>query len=584
MSAGTSIKGAQQNVGRCWTARLWGCSIRSILVAVSLLTVSFIVNNSSVVEKTTTYMGAPSSSSTRLSNNLIMAHKDQYWTKYRSQNLPLGVRIAFQLRDTGEFGIRTDDPCYKEAEDKQRGWNRTMYLPPTLIDVRSARQWEAGLLDSASKSRIGAQEVEDVINDRGGRILDFSTSVATDLKILFLGDSVAAQIGRAFDSAATGIPDIVALAAAKEGGAHVNSTILPPNPRVVIENFSVGGMVRDCIFASAPVRGGGAVAMWRVVKLLSMSRINTATCNSPKGGWNEQQLLNILEHKYNDPKRVEENNNNTVSKIGKFDAVVLRIQLGWMRPGAITHEGIIETIELCRTLIGAETVVIMTINFTNDVHDKNEWKWAAKTNEWIREQARTINQNATSNGSKFRVLVMEFSDFTTQVHWANARTIRAPSGSDETYEYSNLNPPNLSIPNYEQEDEADFLFDRFKKWHVMNKHPHSIPTVCSRMGDKFVLKEENFERRQCERNAIMKDGLHWCMTSVGPRYHAGLSCLLGCVYNDAYEGSTEYEDSNSTIRGMELCERSCNEQFMGLRPIDESWLDQGNTLFSVPGS
>ena len=120
---------------------------------------------------------------------------------------------------------------------------------------------------------------------------------------------------------------------------------------------------------------------------------------------------------------------------------------------------------------------------------------------------------------------MEFSGFTTQVHWANAQTIRAPSGSDETYEYSNLNPPNLSIPNYELEGEADFLFDRFKKWHVMNKHPHSIPTICSRMGDKFVLKEENFERRQCERNAIMKDGLHWCMTSVGPRYHAGKNDL-----------------------------------------------------------
>lgn len=223
----------------------------------------------------------------------------------------------------------------------------------------------------------------------------------------------------------------------------------------------------------------------------------------------------------------------------------------------------------------------MTINFTNDVHNSAEWRWAAEMNNWIREQARTMNREATAAGHRRRVLVLEFSDFTTQVHWANARTIRAPEGGASVYEYPDLAAPDVSLPGYELATEARFLFDRFKPWHAMNKHPHSIPTVCSRMGTPFIHnKEEGFERRTCERNAIMADGLHWCMSSVGPRYHAGLSCLLGCVYNVK---GTEYEGGNGTSIEMEPCERACNAQFMSLRPIEESWMEHGNTLYSVPG-
>ena len=64
-----------------------------------------------------------------------------------------------------------------------------------------------------------------------------------------------------------------------------------------------------------------------------------------------------------------------------------------------------------------------------------------------------------------------------------------------------------------------------------------------------------------------------CMSSVGPRYHAGLSCLLGCVYNRGI--SVEEGD-------LEGCEKACNEQFMSLVPLDESWLSSSTTLFSTP--
>ena len=414
--------------------------------------------------------------------------------------LPEGVRIAFRLRDyaKSEYRIQSDDKCNYGDEDRQRD-NRARDLPPTLVDVRSEHEW----------ARSAALADRDTIG-RGGRYLDFSTSVSTDLKILFLGDSVADQFGHAFDNAAT-------------TEAHLNPNATSPT-RIVLNSFRAGGKMRNCVFASAPVRGGGAVGMWRVVKLFSMRRKGGPTCNTHAGGWNEDQLSSMLEQEFQPA-------NVTSLKIGQYDVVVLRIQLGWMAPSAITKDGLNETISLCRDYIGARTVVVMTINFTNDVHNPGEWAWAASTNDLLREMARTFNENATEHKSEFRVQIMEFSNFTTQVHWANARTIRAPDG--DSFEYPNLLPPEASRHNYDQN--ATFLFDRFKPWHLMNRHPHSIPTVCSHMGEEYIYVNRNFPnpkvemRRGCSYNAIMVDGLHWCMSSVGPRYHAGV-CVVVCDF------------------------------------------------------
>jgi hypothetical protein len=62
---------------------------------------------------------------------------------------------------------------------------------------------------------------------------------------------------------------------------------------------------------------------------------------------------------------------------------------------------------------------------------------------------------------------------------------------------------------------------------------------------------------KCEPNGFSMDGIHWCMESVGGRFVAAISCLLGCVYNQNNESSTT----------IEACERSCNEQFMSLKSM-----------------
>ena len=267
---------------------------------------------------------------TTSSNHLIVTTDSNYWTSNRSPELPDGIRIAIRLSDNGEFGIRTDDPCYKLPHDVKKGHNRMNQLPPTLTDVKSAWQFERGRDASIHEEvhdRIYPRQSEgssSSSSSRGGRYLDFQTDVSTDLRILFLGDSVAEQIGRAFDNAASGHPGDVALKYARE---VLNETSLlfdklPSNPRISLENFHVYGETRSCLFASGPVRGGGYIGMWRVVKLLSTGRKDGPTCNSHAGGWNDKQYKQMVEQEFHPP-----NMTNETITIGKYDAVALRIQL-----------------------------------------------------------------------------------------------------------------------------------------------------------------------------------------------------------------------------------------------------------------
>lgn len=524
-------------------------------VAVLRVDVTVVVsNNFHAATRLSTSPFSTVRSTTTTNEHLKLGDAEKYW----APRLPSGVRIAFRMRDYAkdEFRFQSDELCYNNAKDIHRNHGRTSHLPPTLTDVRSEREWEGGF--SFDHDEVG----------RGGRYLDFSTSVSTDLKILFLGDSVAEQFGRAFDLAST---------------VELHTDPKADNPNRVVHNyFRVYGEVRACLFATAPVRGGGAVGMWRVVKLLSMSRRGFDVCNSKAGGWNDAQLAMIRDQRYRVPATSNANEtelagNITTETIGNFDAVVLRIQLGWMGPGEITESALRETIMLCRDYLGAQTVVVMTINFTNDVHTPHQWAWALETNDKLREMARSFNRNETEYKSKFRVQIMEFANFTTQVLWANARTIRAPDGYAFEYPDLQLRPPNSSVPNYEIG--ADFLFDRFQPWHRNDHHPQSMPSVCGRMTDMFIDPKGRGVRRNCTRNAIMYDGLHWCMSSVGPRYHAGLSCLLGCAYNrENKEGITSVEDDNIQ---REQCERSCNDQFMSLLPINEAWFEKDSILYSV---
>lgn len=79
----------------------------------------------------------------------------------------------------------------------------------------------------------------------------------------------------------------------------------------------------------------------------------------------------------------------------------------------------------------------------------------------------------------------------------------------------------------------------------------------------------------CKRNLISPDGIHWCVETIGPRFTASIACLLGCVYNERPP-----DTSAKGIESLRECERECNNKFMSLTPVDESWIGNGQTFYS----
>ena len=80
------------------------------------------------------------------------------------------------------------------------------------------------------------------------KYFNFIASIQTDLKIMFIGDSISAQFAQAFDSAV--------LDAGQEDHVRAKNTMSVTSPDVV------------CMSISSPIRGGGVSAFWRVTNLL----------------------------------------------------------------------------------------------------------------------------------------------------------------------------------------------------------------------------------------------------------------------------------------------------------------------------
>ena len=131
------------------------------------------------------------------------------------------------------------------------------------------------------------------------------------------------------------------------------------------------------------------------------------------------------------------------------------------------------------------------------------------------------------------------------------------------------------MPDFTQNDGwenqgAAFLLHRYQGIKSM-RHAPSIPMVCAHpIEQPFSTKNET--AGQCFFNKISRDGMHWCIETLGARYSASIACLLGCIYNNGKEQQN----------GMEVrkCEQECNDQFMSLVPVDEGWIGTNTTIYS----
>ena len=309
----------------------------------------------------------------------------------------------------------------------------------------------------------------------------------------------------------------------------------------------------------APTFGGGMNGGWRITGLLSKAAQGLpATKNRPGGGWNYGQVNPFIHHKY-----TYQGQNITVNK--KMEVVVFRVMHGWMKVEEITKERIIEAAELAHSILGAETIIFLTIPFTNNVLDANMYAEICKVNRMILDVAK--NWHTTDHTTT--ILILDYAQYTNHVIWTNGIHLG----------YNISDPLTVKDPQV-FDKEGIFMLERLnqKTW------PPSIPMVCNKMP----TSESGGE--YCERNILFKDGMHFCTETMASRIGAALACLLGCVYNKRESSSvtstvqggddaTEVESERRVLK-IRACERQCNYQFMSVRPIKESWINA--TLASFP--
>lgn len=194
--------------------------------------------------------------------------------------------------------------------------------------------------------------------------LNFTTKVSTNLKILFMGDSVGVQNAQSFQEAA---------------GATKRNVL-----RYAWGNFE-GLFVSD-------TNGGGVVAGWRITDLMQRSRENKPLPNRSGGGWKRKDVHKLLNHSF-------DNNSET---IGTFDVIVIRIPHGWKNLKHFTEEKLNESVTLANELFGVRNVIFLSLPFVNNVKTKDDLKDLQETNSMIKEFARK-NHTSVNN-----ILVLDF--------------------------------------------------------------------------------------------------------------------------------------------------------------------------------
>jgi hypothetical protein len=339
-------------------------------------------------------------------------------------------------------------------------------------------------------------------------VLDFTTSVTTDLKILFMGDSVSVQCSQAFEGAA--------------GALHKHRAVLRHSWRR-----------HEGLTVAAPVRGGGVVAGWRITGLLSHRGENKSLPGSKGGvGWIRNDVDTLTAYTYNattnDQAGDEQSEESKV--VGSFDVMVIRIPHGWMAFNEITEKALNETVHLAHELFGVSSIVFMSLPFINNVHTMEDLRLLNETNTLIRNFVRTWEKSGDAGSSGVEhLLLLEFGDFVDSLMEWNARLM----GFD------------TSIANYSMEE--------------LRRGRQSIAQLCSTRVPAGSST--------CEGNSISLDGMHWCMETIGGRLFAGTSCLLACAFNNETGDGSTNSFTTTTIR---QCEQRCNDDFMSLKSVDVS--------------
>jgi hypothetical protein len=457
------------------------------------------------------------------------------------------VRITFELHDPQSIPLHNMFNPYVTCPLSRITTGKKKRIP--------TEQFRSGELPPSLKRVVDQQDMHG--RYRSGRVLDFTVTISTNLKLLFIGDSVLVQLAQAFD-------EMVLIMDKKQGDKQIPNT----TRKVLWESWHGhdGGTI------VAPTRGGGVSALWRMTGLLTRSSKGKPPANSAGGGWSDTEIDLLTNYVYDDimmmnrekpPQQLQQLRKSTTTTVANFDVVIFRVMHGWMKLHEITHDRLVEAVELSHTLLGATTVVLMTVPFTNNVKTIEDMNKVNEINEDIRKISRDWHFMREINvGGLEQVLVAEYGSYYNHILWSNGRHLG----------YNVTHPLRATQSIFDTEG-PDMLLDRLQD---AGEWPPSIPMVCN---DTALLGPE---RRTCHRNYLFLDGMHVCPETLASRFAAGVACLLGCVYNNNERESKAATRANENDKGttvlpseenIRACESECNEQFLSVMPVDESFID-----------
>jgi hypothetical protein len=384
--------------------------------------------------------------------------------------------------------------------------------------------------------------------------LDFQTLISTPLKVLLMGDSVGIQFSQFLQDTA--------------GASHNNRKVL---------RYTWGN--HEGLHIASPIRGGGAIAGWRITGMFGNKGMNNIKYmpNHGGGGWMEQDVRNIrralaamsdksqnssditslssesslppslcnnLEVEPNDgkegtPKIFDGQDNKTECPEEDFDVVIQQIPFGWIgKPvtSHITYESIHELVQLSGKYFGAKTVILQTIPVNNNVIDM-----VAEldvVNNAILNYTNTYDFDDNEMLVQ-KVLVMDLAKLSYELFAHNAAAMDMIAlNTTEEINQSLADNSILHLLN-------PLLANRTKCCH---------PTYGQIIG--FACSNKNIRYRHCYLTRYSADGMHWCMDKVGGRISGGIACLLKCVEQD------------NRVSDLRDCEKQCNDKFMSLRSLE----------------
>jgi hypothetical protein len=214
----------------------------------------------------------------------------------------------------------------------------------------------------------------------GPDIFDFLPEIATDLKLVVMGDSIGMQISQTLEEmvGTTGENRIIV-----QAGLH------------------------NALVISVPIRGGGVLATFRYNFLLDQRDEFHRRNRLLKMTWNRTRVEEVLDR--------------PLLPLRSFDVMIQRITFPWTLLSRISYESLRNNTDLVSDVFGAKTLIFVNMHFCNNIINASMFLEMTEKREVVRNFARGYVPKVDS--SVRRVLVLDFDVLTDLTNEVNAQNI-----------------------------------------------------------------------------------------------------------------------------------------------------------------